>query len=160
MFLSTSATTHPTPKGLNPRRKLGTFASAARATLIQARRIRAGHVTFVLGLTLAVTAAVSLGAFESGASPARPQDARSATHSLTVRNIPAAPVHIVLVNAQDEANQLLAEAYHLQTEAFASVALPSVRIIGNTSQEEQLQDELSMMFYSGVAYRIADLRTK
>ena len=161
MFLNTTLTTHTTRKSFNPRRMAQTALSTAASTLVeQTRRLRIGHLSFVLGLTVAVTAAVSLGAFESGASPARPQDARQATRGIAVSKVLAGPIYFVLADSQDEANQLLAEAYYLQTEASGSVALPTVRVIGSAEDDQHLQDELSTMTYHGVAYRITDLRAK
>jgi hypothetical protein len=124
----------------------------------KAGHARVGHLSFVLGIMLAVAAATSLGAFDSGASPTRPQGAQSATHAIAVSKIPAAPIYFVLVDSHDEANQLLAEAYHLQTGASGSVTLPTVRVIGSAEDDQQLQDELSTMTYHGVDYRVTDLR--
>jgi len=159
MFLNTSATNQPSRKGLNPRRMARTVASAATSTLVeQARRLRFGHASFLLGLTIAVAAAASLGAFESGASRVRPQDSRPTTRGITVSKIAAAPLNIVIVDSQAEANLLLAEAYHLHTEGWGSVALPTVRVITSTVDEHLLHDEVSMMVYHEVTYRITDLR--
>jgi len=161
MFLNTASATHRPRKSLDPGRRARTVASATTATLInQARRIRVGHVSFVLGLALAMAAAVSLGAFESGAAPARPQVSHQATHGVAVSKVWDAPVNFVLIDSQDEANALLAESYYLQTEAFGSVALPTVRVIGSAEDDQQFQDELDWIGFEGVDYRVTDLRAK
>jgi hypothetical protein len=161
MFLNTTSTTHPAPGSLGPRRTPGAVASSAAAMLAeQARRIRAGHLSFVLGLTVAVAAVVSLGALEADTSPRLQARAPEIINGIDVSWIPAAPVYIVLVDSQDEANQLLAETYHLQTEASGSVSLPTIRVIGSAEDDQHLQDELSTMTYHGVAYRIKDLQAK
>src|SRR5688572_29054925 len=100
MILNNATAAHPAPGSLEPRRRARTIASAATMGLIEkAGHARVGHLSFVLGIMLAVAAATSLGAFDSGASPTRPQGAQSATHAIAVSKIPAAPIYFVLVDS-------------------------------------------------------------
>src|SRR5687768_8823821 len=127
MFLNNATTAHPVPGSLGPRRTARTIASAATMGVIdQARRIRVGHLSFVLGITLAVAAVTSLGAFDSGASPRLQTRAPEMINGIDVSTMPAAPIYIALVGTEDEANRLLAESYYLQTAASGSgsVILP------------------------------------
>jgi len=159
MFLNVRAPTHPARRSLDATRMARTLTSAAKTALVeQTRRIRLGHASFVLGLTLAVASAVSLGAFEPSASPARTQGAHEATHNLDVSSIHAAPLYVVLVDSQDKAKRLIAESPNLQLEASGSIALPVVRVITGSEDEHLLQDELAMIAYDGVDYRVTDLR--
>ncbi len=65
MFLNTTSTTHPARKSLDPRRTARASRLGGEGGLIeQARRIRVGHISLVLGITVAVAAAASLGALQ------------------------------------------------------------------------------------------------
>ena len=115
------------------------------------KELRFQHLSFIGGLTLAIGAAASMGAFEaSGVQP----------ESFGTNRVPRSSAADALQWAVFNYVTLhLIESDTVVAPEFAAMTRPdSYRIVETPEDRQRLEEELTTMFENGVQYGVVDLR--